>query len=289
MRVTERMIQDSALRHLQTQMEGLTHVNEQIASGKRLGRPAEDPVAAGEVLELHSDLEGLDAYERTIEFSQGWVAVSDGKLHALADLVVKARTVALRGSSSTNESVLPELADEAEEVLKEAVSVANARHGGDYVFAGFMTGTKPFNSDGTPAAGVDLSGAIMREIESGHQVQVNASGDAIQPVLSELADLVDSLRTGDVTTVAGHIDLLDDELDRVTAETANIGLAARQLDAVQERMGSAHLDIKKRLSDVEDTDMAEAIVELKSREQGYQATLATIARQNRQSLIDYLR
>ncbi|MFQ5340556.1 MAG: flagellar hook-associated protein FlgL [Anaerolineae bacterium] len=289
MRVTERMIQDSGRRHLQAQIEGLAGVQEQITSGKRLARPAEDPVAAGEILDLRSNLEGLDAYDQTTESSRGWLAASDTSLQALSDLVIKARTIALRGSSSTAESMLPQLADEAEEVLKEAVATANSRHGGDYILAGFKTDTLPFDLTSLTVTYQGDSGAIMREVEPGHQLQINVSGDTIEPALSELADLVDSLRSGDVSAVAGHLSLLDDALDQITSQVSKVGLAADRTETARGRLDNVRLEVRGLLSRLEDTDMAEAAVELNSREQGYRATLAAIVRGNRQTLMDYLR
>lgn len=291
MRVTERMIQDSALRHLQAQLEDLARVQEQIASGKQVSRPAEDPVAGGEILELGSDLQALDAYQSTIEASRGWVAVSDSALRHMADLVIKARAIALRGSTSTNESVLPQLAAEAEGVLEEAVAAANARYGDDYVFAGFQTNTAPFTLDlATPAVTyVGDSGAISREIEPGYQLQINVAGDVLEPILSELAALVDGLRSGDITAVADRLDPLDDALDQLTVQTSAMGLAANQIEQAEARLEDVRLEVRGLLSRLEDTDMAEAAVEVNSREQGYQATLVAIARGTRQTLMDYLR
>ncbi len=291
MRVTERMIQGAALRHLQSQLEALAQVNEQIASGKRLNHPGEDPVVVEEVLNLRSDLETLGAYERTIDLSTGWVAATDSALRGLADLVIRGRNIALRGANAPNAFVFPELADEAEALLEEAVSVANSRYEDHYIFAGFQTDTKPFSlNTGTPVSVTYAgdSGAIEREIGPGDAPQINVSGDELLPVLNELATLVNALRAGDTGAIEDRLTAFDAALKQIATQVARTGLAANRVDEARERLGQARTEIQSVLSKLEDTDMAQASIELNARERAYLATLATIARRSRATLMDYL-
>lgn len=297
MRVTEQMIQDSALQNLQMQMERLSQVNAQIASGKRLSRPGEDPLTSGEILNLRSNLNELEAYSRTLDVSRSWVAISDSALRELSDLVVRARTIAQRGSSASETAVrFPELADEVEGILQHAVTVANSRHGDDYIFAGFQTNTAPFALEDTTVTyrgatdpDVDLNEAIEREVEPGHRLQINVRGGALLPALTELADLAASLRAGDGDAIAQHLESLDEVLGQVSSQIAIMGTTANRLETVQARLGNVQLEMQGTLSQLESTDMAEAAVELNSREKAYQATLAAVARGTRPSLMDFLR
>jgi Flagellin and related hook-associated proteins len=105
-------------------------------------------------------------------------------------------------------------------------------------------------------------------VEPGHQLQINVSGDTIEPALSELADLVDSLRSGDVSAVAGHLSLLDNALDQIASQASEVGLAADRIETARDRLANVRLEVRGLLSRLEDTDMAEASVELNSRKRG---------------------
>ena len=291
MRVTERMIQRTALRHLRSQLEAFAQVNEEIASGKRLQRPAEDPVAAEVALSLRAELEALRAYERTIDLSSGWVAATESALRSLADLVVRSRNVALRGADATNTAALAELADEAEALFEEAVSVANRRHGDHYLFAGFQTDTEPFAVSAGPPTTVTYAGdagAMEREVGPGDTVQINVAGDELLPVLNELAALVDALRSGDTSAVEARLTSLSNALEQIASWASRIGSAMNRIDAARARLDQMRLDAQSVLSQVEDTDVADAAVELNIRERGYLATLAALARSSRATLMDYL-
>lgn len=292
MRVTERVIQETALRHLQSQMEALAQVNERIASGKRLNRPADDPAAAEVALSLHADLKTLEAYARTLDLSSGWVAATESALRTLADLVVRSRNVALRGVDATHADVLSELADEAQALFEQAVGVANSRHGDHYIFAGFQTGTEPFSVGAGSPPSVTYAGdggAMEREIGPGDTVQINVPGDELLPVLNEFAALVDALRSGDTSAVEARLTSLDSALEQIATWTGRIGSAMNRIEEARVRLDQMRLDAQSVLSELEDTDVAEAAVDLNIRERGYLATLAALARSSRATLMEYLR
>jgi flagellar hook-associated protein 3 FlgL len=161
---------------------------------------------------------------------------------------------------------------------------------GNYVFAGFQTDTAPFDLDITTLTVTYQgdAGAIIREVEPGHRLQINVTGDALEPVLNELGDLVEALRSGDVTAVAPYIDLLEEALDQVTSQSNGVGLATRRIQGVAERLANTQVEAQGLVSRLEDTDMAKAAIELSSREQSYQATLIALSRGNQPTLMDFL-
>ena len=82
---------------------------------------------------------------------------------------------------------------------------------------------------------------------------------------------------------------LDDGLDRVLAERAENGARLRRLDILSEKAVSMDIEYQRLLSNVEEADLVEVIVKLKSQEAAYQAALAAGARLIQPSLLDHLR
>jgi len=76
-----------------------------------------------------------------------------------------------------------------------------------------------------------------------------------------------------------------DALDNQVADT---GAKANRLETRAQVVSSLTLSVKERLSDVEDSDLAEMVIELKQRETAYQAALATAARLQAISILNYL-
>jgi flagellar hook-associated protein 3 FlgL len=70
---------------------------------------------------------------------------------------------------------------------------------------------------------------------------------------------------------------------------SNVGSRAKRVEQADVAAGDADLTLRTRLSEIENTDLAQATVDLKLQEVAYQAALATTARVMQPSLVDFLR
>ncbi len=68
-----------------------------------------------------------------------------------------------------------------------------------------------------------------------------------------------------------------------------VGAISQQLDAAELRHSGERLSVESTVSKLRDTDVAEAIIRLRSAEAGYEATLSATARGVSVSLLDFLR
>jgi flagellar hook-associated protein 3 FlgL len=77
-------------------------------------------------------------------------------------------------------------------------------------------------------------------------------------------------------------------MDMVTSALMNVGAKTNRLETTQDRLEQSKLNLTELKSNVEEVDMVEVIVKLKTEETVYQAALATGSSIMRKSLIDYL-
>ena len=78
-------------------------------------------------------------------------------------------------------------------------------------------------------------------------------------------------------------------MDRIQAQISDIGARYNRLEAASQAAADAELALKGSLSEVENTDLPKALVELQLQEVAYQAALASTARVVQPSLMDFLR
>ena len=64
---------------------------------------------------------------------------------------------------------------------------------------------------------------------------------------------------------------------------------SEQVDATVNRNDAMLVDVKDRLSTIEDVDPAQAIIDFRAQENAYQAALAVTAKVIQPSLVDFLR
>jgi flagellar hook-associated protein 3 FlgL len=150
MRISTASIHHSALTALLSQQSVLSKTQTQIASGKRVQTPADDPVAAVHIMELQRALAESDQFNQNADMAKNRLTLEEQALAELGSLVTRVRDITVQGN---NASVDPAsrrmLATEVRSRLKELVDIANRRDAnGEYLFSGYATQTQPFAQTG---------------------------------------------------------------------------------------------------------------------------------------------
>ena len=294
MRITSEMLTDTVLQNLASTLRGLDKAQAELSSGKRIAHPSDDPRGVGEALSLRSALATGETYLKTIDSSLSWLNTTDATLDSATQLMQRARELAVQGS---NDSIaggqMAGMAAEVDQLLNQMVTLGNASSGGQRLFAGLKTAANPFTLNPGPPTTVTYngdSGQMMREIDIGSTMAINTPGDTtFLPMMNALIKLRDDLRAGNTTAVSTDIGGLDTGLDGLMTVRADVGGRINRLESAQERQQQVQGRLTEQLSNVEDTDFAEAITRYSTQENVYKAALAAGSRAIQPSLFDYLR
>lgn len=193
-RVTQHLAAATARRFLGEQSNELFRVQQQISSGVRIQRPADDPVAVRRSLIQRDRLERINAQVTSLTHVQSRLEQSHVQLREAGSLILRARNVALSAQQATDPAEIQVLAAELNGVLEQLDSVANSSDETGYLFAGTALQVRPFpdvlSSDGqTHYAGTGdptellLAGDIRRlALQPGNHV--------FQPIRREATVLV---------------------------------------------------------------------------------------------------
>lgn len=150
MRISTAGMHHAALTALLSQQSVLSRTQGQIASGKRVQTPADDPVAAVHILELQRALAESDQFKSNADMATTRLTLEEQSLADANTLMQRVREMTVQGN---NASVDPAsrrmLATEVRSRLKELVDIANRRDAnGEYLFSGYASLTKPFAQTG---------------------------------------------------------------------------------------------------------------------------------------------
>ena len=107
-------------------------------------------------------------------------------------------------------------------------------------------------------------------------------------VFKTLMDLKNHLRLNDAESVRETMTRLDGHLENIRAVISDTGAKVLRLDTKEGIIQDLKLVYTERKSGIEDCDIAQAIVNLKSKELAYQAALASSSRIMQLTLVDYL-
>jgi len=293
MRVTNNMIARNAVNNLNLHLRRQEELHYQLASGKRLRVPSDDPAATSHSMRLHSDLTHTKQYRANIGVALSWLEATDSVLNEVGQALQRVKELAVYGANG----VLPQdardaIAREVDQILEHLVDLANSSHAGLYLFGGHRTTTPPYVlSDGTVSPYQGDKGRRELEIASGVKIAVNVLGSELfDQIFQAVTNLRDALYAGDTATVGNQsLAEVEDALDTLLRVRADVGARINRLELADARMQELELNVEQLISDNEDVDLARAIIDLKVAENVYRAALASGARIIQPTLLDFLR
>ena len=295
MRVASKTIYDTVKFNLANITEELNKANKVASTGRRIIGLSDDPVGLTQVLNIKSTLSGIEQLERNISMGKSWLIAAEGALTHVQDLISDAKALCVEmATSTTGAASRASAAEDIQGTFDEIVSLANTEVSGRYVFAGSKTDTAPFSQGGTYNGD---SNAFKVKIGRDTTVEVGSDGAAVfQPsgaganddIFQTLSDLKDALENNNVSGIQVAMSKLGDHLDQISNKMSDIGSKMIRMEIKERIFQDLSLTNTDRLSKIEDADMAEAIIDLKSKELTYQAALASSARVMGLSLLDYL-
>ncbi len=292
MRVTNSMLISSTLENINKNALRLEKNSQLVSSGRRLSKPADDPVAVARALQLRADLRAVGQYRRNVDAARAWMRASEVALRGSTDIIQRARELAVMGASgSLSPLQRAQIAAEVQQLFESVLELANAKHGGQYLFAGFKVGTPPFAAAGNPQGFNYLgdAGVVERELDANAKIAVNVDGVvAFGPILTAIKKLKDALDISDIAQINISIGDLDTALNGVLSMLATNGAKTSRVEMTDERLLDVRLGIQRELSNTEDVDMAEALLEQTVAANVYQASLMVGTQVIQPSLLDYL-
>jgi len=300
MRVTSNMATQNAIASIAAARDRMEAVQVQLTTGRKFQSASEDPSAASSVMQNDGQLRAIDQYQRNVGTANQRASLEEGVLDELTALLNRAReiTISQAGDTASPESRKAAGA-EVNQLLAQAVQLANTKSGNEFLFGGNTSGTAPFTvATGTaytfaPAVTAP-SGA--RQIEIGARQLIIANHDGTQVFgtaasgpLKALQDLAAALQTGSGGAVVALIPSMVAEVANVQTLIGETGARANRLQITESNLAALRNQLTAFNSNLQDVDMEAVITELTGRQTAYQAAMVATARVAGLSLADYLR
>lgn len=294
-RVTHLTVQRSTLANLQVNLTKMSDLQGRLSGGKVITKPSDDPAGTASVLSLRADKRANEQYSRNAADGVGWLSTVDTALQNAAANVRQARDLTVKGANTgaASQATRDAIATELRGVRDAMLDQANATYLGRSVFAGTANGPAYDATTYDWANASRPTDEVLRRVGPSTQIRADADGSkAFGSGTTSVFALIDKIAsdiqngTGDVSARIGELDMA---LNAVLGELAGVGTRYKQLTTAQSTIESAVTDLKGQISDIEDIDLAETLIELQSQEVAYQAALGATSRVLQPSLLDFLR
>lgn len=296
MRVTNSMILQSSLRDLNSSLGRLQKSQTELSTGRLVTKPSDDPSKATMAMSLRTQTHVADHRQRAAEDASGWLDTAGSMLMSGLDLMgrLKELTVQASNSGATTVESRKAIASEVRSLRDELMALANTR----YIDRPIFNGTAAGNAyDPTTGAYLGNSASVIREVSPGTTVTVNMSGETVFgsqsapegdlfAVLDRLATAIDA---GDSAAIAAEHTNSDAMRQKMTQAVGELGSRAARVEDIRARNDLQKERLLVSLSEVEDADLAESLINVKARENAYTAALQAASKVIPPSLVDYLR
>ena len=138
MRVTEVSKREQVLDNIQKTTSRLQEAQMQMATGKRINKPSDDPVGSAKMQDIVSTISAQKQTIQNILDNIGVLQRSEKEITHMATLLGKAKTLILsQAGSGANKDSRKMVARELSAISKSLFDSANAREGKLYLFSGY--------------------------------------------------------------------------------------------------------------------------------------------------------
>ena len=312
MRIAFNTFPDSVKSQLATLISQQNHLQNQVATGKRISQLDDDPAAMRQVLDLQTQDTQTTQYRKNITSLQSQATTSHTAMSGLQTISARAGEIATLANGARSPQELSDYATEVSQLIQQGVQLMSSKGQGGYLFSGTQTSLPPFvattDADGK-VTGVTYQGnedVPSSEIAIGAPVSVqvpgaNTSGSGPAGLITDtrngadffnhLISLQNHLRAGDTSSISSSdIPALGKDEDNISSQIAHNGLIQSHLSAADTLASAQSLSTNKMVSQSSDVDLAQTLTQLSATQTAYMAALQSGAKllSQSQSLLNYL-
>jgi flagellar hook-associated protein 3 FlgL len=314
MRISTNMIFDAGVGAINKQLASLLHVQQQIASGRRILTPADDPVAAARALEVQQAKDITSQYATNHVNARNALSLEEAQLTSVSDTFLRFKELVVQaGNPTLTQSNRQALATELRAHYDRLLGIANSTDGsGDHLFAGYKSADQPFSrtvsdliANGGDIQYVGDDGQRRMQVSASRYIETSDAGSEIfmrigdgaggtQSMFRTIANLVQALEDPSNTGAAYTASLtaananFDRGLDNVLRVRAAVGSRLSEIDMLETSNNDLDLQYEQALSNLQDLDYAKATAELALRQTELEAAQKSFMSTSQLSLFNYL-
>lgn len=306
LRITSNMMNSQLMLNLNRNAQAMNNTQNQLATGRKLNKPSDDPVGITYSLRYRGELASNDQYTKNVDSALSWLDFNDTVLDQTGSVIQRLRELTVQASTGSNpQSALDSIKQEVGQLKEQLIDIANSKLNGKYVFNGEAFDRKPYdfpkNADGTSNT-ASLStlttdkGLINYSVGESVQLPINITGTDVfgngsdtDNIFVIMDNISAALTAGSSTAIGAQLANIDSRMETVLTARAELGAKTNRIELMQSRLGDLNTNLTDLQSKTEDADYAELIMKSKVQENIYNASLSAGSKIIQPSLVDFLR
>lgn len=147
MRISTNQIYNQNMRAIIDNQSALSETQMQLATGKKLTKPSDDPVGAAKVIRLTEELDKITQFKRNNDLLQNSLEQQDTALSSIKTAINRARVLTVQsGSGVIGVDERKAIASEIAQIRDEVFDLMNTQNAsGEFIFAGYQSQEPAFS------------------------------------------------------------------------------------------------------------------------------------------------
>lgn len=304
MRISTNTLYQAGFAKLSDLQSNQSKLQQQIATGRRILSPSDDPIASARALEVSHEKNVNNSFADTRKVAQLKLNTLEANLTSVTNLLVATQSsLVAAGNGALSNAERKIIGTELQGSLEALIGLANTKDAaGNFIYSGFKSDTAAFTATPTGATYNGDAQQQLLQVDPQRQMSVNVTGDTLflngSNVFSTLKDIVTLLNTPitDATTQANFtsglssaIGKLQGSVDNVLNVRTAIGTKLNELDALDVAGTDRDLQYSQSLSDLQDLDYTATLTDLAKQQTIIEAAQKSFVTTTSLSLFDYMR
>lgn len=292
MRISTAYQYDTYSRDIARTQESYLAAQRQVATGKRINQPSDDPFGTGMILNLGNMREASAQYMKNLQNGKTFMNFTESALEEVTTGLRRAYQLAVAGANgATDQTAREGMVQEIQQIQKKLLDTANSKGPqGQYLFAGQTSNQQPLTLVGGVIQVNGGNTQVIIESAPGQVMQINSMvAQDMADAYNTLETLKANLQSGNTGALSGtDIAALQSAMDLFNNERGNVGAKLQEVQTGLSSMQRRSDEFTKAISDTEEVDMAEAIMNYQAAETAYTAALNVASQGFRLSLMDFI-
>jgi flagellar hook-associated protein 3 FlgL len=251
----------------------------EIATGKRILAPSDDPIGAARVGEIDRAQVNEATWLRNVETASALASRADTMLNSVALGLERANELMIAASTGTlSAEGRATIATELKSIAEEMATLREARD---------PRGEPLFRTNG--ALEVPVSVGVRIAPVADRASIFDAPVDVVATLNAAVAAVTEPDAATRKAASQAALASLGQSVTQIATARADQGIRANRLDAVREALANSGVQLEEQRAAIEATNVPEVIARLSSRQVSLEAAQAIFARLNKSSLFDLIR
>jgi flagellar hook-associated protein 3 FlgL len=292
----------TTLSNLKTQMDQTT---QEIASGKQVMAPSDNPSSYAQNLEILSEQSQNSQYKSNLDSLQTLGSYYVTSVNQVGNILSSVQQLAVEQASSTvNADSRTSASETVNDLMQQLVTLGNTKVGDTYIFGGTKANSPAYAADGTfqgstqvGQVAVDSSTTVDSGISgntvfngtlSGETVTIGGTAQSNINIFQVLQQFSSDLSANNTTGLQTDLANISSCVDLTANNLAYVGTYTGNINNLLTSNTTANTTLATDSSNLVNVDMAKAISDYSTLSTAYQAALYTMSKVESISILNYL-